>query len=718
MSCLASCVFDYNMTCDLVINGFFMSKPKPLEKIRNIGIMAHIDAGKTTTTERILYYTGKVHRMGEVDDGAATMDWMQQERERGITITSAAISCTWKNFQINIIDTPGHVDFTAEVERSLRVLDGAVAVFCAVGGVEPQSETVWLQADKYHIPRIAFINKMDRLGADFYNAVAMIETRLYARPLVIQLPVGSGDSFAGIIDLIDMKMIRYHEESLGSIWDEVDIPEDMRATTEHYRNHLLEVISDYDDAVLAKYLSGEPIVEQEIYNAIRKATLGSHAVPVLCGAAVRNKGVQRLLDAVIHYLPSPTDIAAVKGENPFTGKIEAREPSEEEPFTALAFKIQTDPYVGKLTFCRVYAGKISAGETALNPRTKRKERLGRLLLMSSNKQQDVKEASAGDIIAVVGLRDTKTGDTLADPKHPILLEEVVFPIPVISVAIEAKSKADEEKLVNALDALSSEDPTLHVKTDPETGQMLISGMGELHLDIIADRLLREFKVSANVGKPMVAYRETITEKVRSDVRFERRTAGGKGHFAYIVVDVEPGTSDSTFEFENHLEPGHVPREFIKSVADGLREAMSSGTIAGYPIINIKATLVDASYDENDSSELSFKIAGSMALQNAVRKAKPVLMEPMMQLEVITPEDYFGSILSDLAGRRAQVEGHGKRGENQTITAKVPLAEMFGYATALRNMSQGRAVFTLQFSEYQVVTTDVSKKLLARMGLAA
>ncbi|MBN1481743.1 elongation factor G [candidate division KSB1 bacterium] len=695
-----------------------MSKPKSLENIRNIGIMAHIDAGKTTTTERILYYTGKVHRMGEVDDGAATMDWMQQEKERGITITSAAISCTWKNHQINIIDTPGHVDFTAEVERSLRVLDGAVAVFCAVGGVEPQSETVWLQADKYHIPRIAFINKMDRLGSDFYNAVAMIERRLYARPLVIQLPVGAGDSFAGIIDLVRMRMIKFNEASLGSTWEEYPIPDDIAATADSYRNQLLETLSDYNDQVLAKYLSGEEIGEQEIHSAIRKATLGSHAVPVLCGAAVRNKGVQRLLDAITDYLPSPIDVPAIQGENPFTGKMESRHPSEKEPFTALAFKVQSDTYVGKLTFCRVYAGKIAAGEIALNPRTKKKERLGRLLLMSANKQQDVKEVFAGDIVAVVGLRDTKTGDTLADPKHPLLLEEVTFPVPVISVAIEAKSKADEEKLVNALDTLSNEDPTLHVKTDPETGQMLISGMGELHLDIVADRLLREFKVGANVGRPMVAYRETITEKIRSDVRFERQTGGGKGHFAHIVVDVQPAQPGSTFEFENHLEPGQIPREFIKPVADGLRESMSSGTIAGYPVIDIKATLIDASYDENDSSELSFKIAGSMALQDAVRKGKPVLMEPLMQLEVITPEEYFGSILSDLAGRRAQVQNHGKRGENQTVAAKVPLAEMFGYATALRNMSQGRAIFTMQFSEYKVVTADVSKKLLARMGLAA
>lgn len=692
-----------------------MSKPKSLEKIRNIGIMAHIDAGKTTTTERILFYSGRVHRIGEVDDGAATMDWMEQERERGITITSAAISCEWNKFHINIIDTPGHVDFTAEVERSLRVLDGAVAVFCAVGGVEPQSETVWLQADRYHIPRIAFINKMDRLGADFYNAVSMMEKRLHANPLIIELPVGASDTFSGIIDLIRMKMVRYDESSFGATWEELDIPEDMLEKANEYRSKLLEEISDHDDVIIEKYLSGEEISEKEIHSAIRRATLGAHAVPVLCGAAVRNKGVQKLLDAITDYLPSPLDVPDIKGENPYTSKNESRGPSEDEPFAALAFKIQVDSYVGKLTFCRIYSGTVKAGESVLNPRTKKKERIGRLLIMSSNKQQDVKVASAGDIVAVVGLRETKTGDTLSDPKHPLLLEDVIFPVPVISVSIEPKSKADEEKLENALNALAEEDPTFQVRIDPETGQMLISGMGELHLEIIADRLLREFKVQANIGKPMVAYRETITEKVRTDMRFERQ-GGGKGQFAHIVVDVEPGQPGTTFEFENQLEPGVIPREFIKPVEDGLREAMSSGTIAGYPVIDIKATLVDASYDDVESSELSFKIAGSMALQDAIRKAKPVLMEPIMDLEVITPEEYFGSILSDLAGRRATIAGHGKRGVNQTITAKVPLSTMFGYATALRNMSQGRANFMLQFSTYTVVSQEVSKQLLERMGL--
>ncbi len=694
-----------------------MPKSKALEKIRNIGIMAHIDAGKTTTTERILFYSGKVHRMGEVDDGAATMDWMTQEKERGITITSAAISCKWNGCQINIIDTPGHVDFTAEVERSLRVLDSAVAIFCAVGGVEPQSETVWLQADKYHIPRIAFINKMDRLGADFYNAVQMMRDRLGAKPVLIELPVGSGDMFEGIIDLIRMKMVRYDEDSLGSTWNELDIPADLKDKAAEYRNQMLEIISDFNDQVMDAYLGGENISEAEIHRALRKGTLSTEIVPVLCGAAARNKGVQKLLDAIVDYLPSPVDVPPISGENPFTGKIEQRSASVDEPFAALAFKIQTDPYVGKLTFCRVYSGRIQAGTTALNPVSKKKERLARLLLMSSNKQEDVKEASAGDIVAVVGLRNTKTGGTLCDPKHPILLEEVTFPVPVIAVAIEPKTKADEEKLVSALNALTDEDPTFQFYIDGETGQMLISGMGELHLEVIVDRLLREFKVSANVGRPMVTYRETVTEKVTSDMTFERQ-AGGKGQYARVVVTLEPSDQGKHFEFENLLETGVIPREFIKPIEDGLRDAMSSGTIAGYPIIDIRVTLVNAEYDQELSSEMSFKIAASMALQDAVRKARPVLMEPMMQLEVITPEEYFGAVLSDLAGRRAKIEGHGKRGGSQTISAKVPLAEMFGYATVLRNLSQGRAVFTLQFSSYEVVSEEIAKKLLEGMGLAA
>jgi elongation factor G len=694
-----------------------MSKPKALENIRNIGIMAHIDAGKTTTTERILFYSGIVHRIGEVDDGAATMDWMAQEKERGITITSASISCKWNGKQINIIDTPGHVDFTAEVERSLRVLDGAVAVFCAVGGVEPQSETVWLQADGYEIPRIAFINKMDRLGANFYNAVQMMRDRLGANPVEIEIPVGSGDAFEGIVDLIRMKMIRYDEATQGATWDESDIPSEMQEQASEFRTELIESISDYDDELTELYLAGEDVPETVIHRALRKATLSTKIVPVLCGAAVRNKGVQKLLDAIVEYLPSPKDMPPVSGENPFTGKMEERSASVEEPFAALAFKVQTDPYVGKLTFCRVYSGKIDAGGTVLSPTSKKKERLARLLQMSSNKQADVKQVSAGDIVAVVGLRATKTGDTLCDPKHPILLEEVKFPVPVIAVAIEPKSKADEEKLVSSLHALSDEDPTFQFNVDPETGQMLISGMGELHLEVIADRLLREFKVGANVGKPMVTYRETVTEKVKVETTFERQ-AGGKGQYAKVIITLEPSESGDAFKFENLIEPGLLPREFIKPISDGLREATSSGSIAGYPIIDVRATLVGADYDEDLSSELSFKIAASMAMQDAFRKAKPVLMEPMMQLEVLTPEDYFGAVLSDLAGRRAKIEGHGKRNESQVISAKVPLAEMFGYATVLRNLSQGRAIFTMQLSSYDVVNQDVAKKLLQGMGLAA
>ncbi len=690
---------------------------RSLENIRNIGIMAHIDAGKTTTTERILYYTGKVHKIGEVDDGAATMDWMEQEKERGITITSAAISCNWNGCQINIIDTPGHVDFTAEVERSLRVLDGAVAIFCAVGGVEPQSETVWMQANKYHIPRIAFVNKMDRLGADFYNVVEMMREKLQTRPLIIELPVGSGDTFRGIVDLISMKMIEYDEDSLGAVWRELEIPDELREEAERRRHELIEALSDVEDRILEKYLNGEEIEVPLIHAAIRKATLSTAHVPVLCGAAVRNKGVQKLLDAITDYLPSPLDIPPVEGENPYTGKKELRRPSVEEPFTALAFKVQSDPYVGRLTYCRIYSGAIEAGQTVYNATTKKKERLARLLLMAANKQQDIPKAVAGDIVAVIGLRETKTGHTLCDPKHPILLEEVTFPVPVIFVGIEPKTKADEEKLINALTMLADEDPTFQFSTDPETGQLLISGMGELHLEIIVDRLMREFKVSANVGKPMVAYRETVTEKVRSEAVFDRQAAG-KNQYARVVIDVEPSEPGRYFEFENQVQPGLLPREFVKPIIDGLKEAMSSGSIAGYPIIDIKATLVDASFDPTLSTELAFKVAASMALQDAVRRARPVLMEPMMQLEVATPEEYTGAVLNDLASRRAKIENYGRRGNQQTISAKVPLAEMFGYATALRNMSQGRGIFTMQFSNYETVAGETAKKLLEKMGLAA
>ena len=694
-----------------------MSKPVELEKTRNIGIMAHIDAGKTTTTERILFYTGIVHRIGEVDEGAATMDWMQQEKERGITITSAAITASWKKYRINIIDTPGHVDFTAEVERSLRVLDGAVAIFCAVGGVEPQSETVWRQADKYHVPRIAIINKMDRIGADFYAAVDSIRKKLDARPVPIQLPVGASDTFSGIIDLIKMKMLVFNDAELGATWEEVDIPGNMSEKADLYRNKLVEQVSDFDDIVLEKFIGGETVTEEDIQRGLRAGTLKNEIVPVLCGSAVKNKGVQQLLDAIINYLPSPTDVPAIEGQNPYTEKTEKREARQDEPFAALAFKIASDVYVGKLTYIRVYSGTLDAGETALNMTSGKRERFGRILQMSSNKKQDIPKISAGDIVAVVGLRQTKTGDTLCDPKHQIVLEDMEFPVPVISVAIEAKSKADEDRLVNSLEMLASEDPTFQFSTDPETGQMIISGMGELHLDILVDRLMREFKVKANVGQQQVAYRETITESSVSEIKFVRQT-GGKGQYAHIIVEFEPTEPGKIFEFESKIKNGSIPREFIKPVQDGIKEGMVSGSIAGFPVIDIKATLIDGSYHDVDSTELSFKIAGSMAIQDILRKAKPILMEPMMDLEVLTPEEYFGAILTDLAARRAKVEGHEKKKDTQLIKATVPLSEMFGYATGLRNTSQGRAVFSMQFQKYTRVSEDIAKKLLEKMGLAA
>ncbi|MBN2413039.1 elongation factor G [candidate division KSB1 bacterium] len=694
-----------------------MSKSNSIENIRNIGIMAHIDAGKTTTTERILFYTGKVHRIGEVDDGAATMDWMQQEKERGITITSAAITCYWKKHRINIIDTPGHVDFTAEVERSLRVLDGAVAIFCAVGGVEPQSETVWIQANKYKVPRIAYINKMDRIGADFNHVVKMIKERLNANPIVIELPMGSESGFRGIIDLIKKKAIIHHENDFGATWDEIEIPPEYQEIAESSGNQMLEKLSDFDDTVMEKYLSGDTVTEDEIHRALRKATLSVKGVPVLCGSSVKNKGVQQLLDAINLYLPGPSDVPSIKGINPYTDKEEERKPSVEEPFSALAFKITTDPYVGKLTYIRVYSGRLKAGSVALNTESGKKERFSRILLMSSNKREDLQEITAGEIVAVVGLRNTRTGDTLCDQKHPLSLEKMNFPVPVISVAIEPKSKSDEDRLVNSLNCLVDEDPTFEFKTDPETGQMVISGMGELHLDILIDRLVREFKVNANVGKQQVAYRETITEKIVSEIKFMKQT-GGKGQYAHIIVEFEPCEPGTHFQFESKVVGGIIPKEFIKPVADGIKEAMVSGVIAGYPVIDIRATLLDGSFHEVDSSELSFKIAGSMALHDAVKKAKPILMEPMMSLEVVTPEDYFGTILGDLGVRRAKIEGHEKRHGLQVIKATVPLAEMFGYATALRNMSQGRAFFSMQFSNYVKVNQEIAKKLLEKMGLAA
>ncbi len=704
-------------TLNLKGSGFFMSKRLKIGQIRNIGIMAHIDAGKTTTTERILFYTGKVHRIGEVDEGLATMDWMEQEKERGITITSAAISCTWKKHQINIIDTPGHVDFTIEVERSLRVLDGAVAVLCAVGGVEPQTETVWRQADQYRVPRVVYVNKMDRIGADFYNTLQMVRNRLSAHPLPIQLPIGFSDTFSGVVDLVKMVAWRFDETSQGAQIEEIEVPEEMRKQVNQYRSEMLETLSDFSDELLEKYLTSEPIDEALIHDALRKGTLENKIVPVLCGSSLKNKGVQPLLDAITYYLPSPTEVPAIEGKNPYTKKIEQRPASDEEPFCALCFKVTSDSYVGRLNYLRIYSGSLSVGETALNPDTNKKERVSRLMLMSSNKRQDIQKVFAGDIVAAVGLRSTRTGETLCDPKHVIELEHMTFPVPVIGVAIEPKSKADQDRLQDALNSLADEDPSFNYKVDEETGQMIISGMGELHLEIIIDRLKREFKVQINSGQPQVAYRETVTEKVKNDIKFIRQAAG-KNQYAHIVVEMEPLEPGHTFIFENKVSADVLPQEFVRATETGMREALSGGVIAGYPVIDIKMTLLDGTFDEQDSSDLAFKIAGSMSLQDTMRKAKPLLMEPMMSLEVLTPEDYFGSILGDLSGRRARIDSHIKRSDVQVVKATVPLAEMFGYATALRNMSQGRAVFTLQFARYEKVTPEVEKKLKEKMGLAA
>lgn len=687
---------------------------RDLQKIRNIGIMAHIDAGKTTTTERILFYAGKIHRMGEVHDGAATMDWMDQERERGITITSAAITCDWRRHRINIIDTPGHVDFTVEVERSLRVLDGAIALFCAVGGVEPQSETVWRQADKYHIPRIAFVNKMDRVGADFYGVLNMIKERLHANVVPVQIPIGEGDMFNGLIDLIRMKAVIYHDDSLGSTWDEIEVPHDLAEKASEYRTQLLEAVSEYDDTLLENYLEGHEIKEEEIIRAVRKATVDVKITPVLLGSAFKNKGVQRLLDAVVNYLPAPFDVTEVVGHHPKTEEVITRKASYDEPFSALAFKIMSDPYVGRLTYFRVYSGKAEAGSYVYNPVSKRRERLGRLLMMSANKREDVKEVRAGDIVAAVGLKDTKTGDTLCAENKPIILESMQFPEPVIGVAIEPKTKADQEKLGMSLNKLAEEDPTFQVKSDEETSQTVIYGMGELHLEILVDRLLREFKVGANVGRPQVAYKEAITKKVESEGKFIRQS-GGKGQYGHVVIEVEPNERGKGFEFENKIIGGAIPREFINPVAEGIKEAMSNGVVAGYPIIDVKATLLDGSYHDVDSSEIAFKIAGSMAFKKAAQEAGPVLMEPIMEVEVIVPEEYLGEVMGDLNGRRGRIQGIVPRKDAQVVTASAPLSEMFGYATSLRSLTQGRAIFTLQFSKYDIAPQSVSEKIVERVS---
>lgn len=686
-----------------------MPRQFPIEKTRNIGIMAHIDAGKTTTTERVLFYAGKIHKLGEVHEGNATMDWMEQEQERGITITSAATTAQWKGHRINIIDTPGHVDFTVEVERSLRVLDGSVAVFCAKGGVEPQSETVWRQADKYGVPRIAYVNKMDIMGADFFNAVQMMRDRLQANAVPIQLPVGKEDSFVGIIDLIRQKAIIYKDD-LGTVMEDEAIPEDMRDIAEEYRNKLLESVAELNDEIMVKYLEGEEITEEELIAAIRKATVEVKMIPVLCGSSYRNKGVQPLLDAIVDFLPSPLDIGHVSGIDPDTGEEIKRALNDDEPFAALAFKIMSDPFVGKLTFARVYSGVLEAGSYVYNSTKGKRERVGRLLQMHANHREEIDKAYSGDIIAIVGLKDTTTGDTLCDENNDIVLESMEFPEPVISVAIEPKNKAGEDKMSIGLAKLAEEDPTFRVHTDPETGQTIISGMGELHLEIIVDRLLREFKVEANVGKPQVAYKETITQPVKSEGRFIRQS-GGRGQYGHVWLQLEPNERGAGYEFIDKIVGGVVPKEYIPAVDEGVQEAMNNGVLGGYPVVDVKATLYDGSYHEVDSSEMAFKIAASMAFKEGMKKANPVLLEPIMKVEVVVPEEYMGDIMGDINSRRGHIEGMESRSGAQVIRGLVPLAEMFGYATDLRSKTQGRGTYTMQFSHYEVVPKNVAEKIL-------
>ncbi len=692
-----------------------MPRQVPLERVRNIGIMAHIDAGKTTCTERILFYTGRTHRIGEVHDGAATMDWMEQEKERGITITSAATTCFWKDNQgqdvrINIIDTPGHVDFTVEVERSLRVLDGAIAIFCAVGGVEPQSETVWRQADRYGVPRIAFVNKMDRMGADFFNVVEMMRERLGANAVPIQIPMGAGDLFNGIIDLVRMKAYYYHEENMGLTYDIQDIPDDLLPQAREYREKLVENLSDFDDELMEQFLDTGEGAQETLRRAMKNAMLENRFVPVMCGSAFKNKGVQRLLDAVVHLLPSPVEVPPVRGVNPFTTKEEERRASDDEPFAGLVFKVMTDPYVGRLSFVRVYSGTIPAGTQVLNATVNKKERIGRLLQMHANKREERDEIFAGDICAVIGLKHSRTGDTLCDPKHPIVLEKMHFPEPVISVAIEPKTKADQDRLAEAMSKLAEEDPTFRVRTDSDTGQTLISGMGELHLEILVDRMMREFKVEANVGKPQVAYKEALGGPADAEVRFVKQT-GGRGQYAHVIIHVEP--SEDEFVFENKIVGGAVPREYVPAVEQGIRDAMTAGAIAGYPVTGVKAQLVDGSYHEVDSSEIAFRTAAAMAFREAMRKSKPKLMEPIMDVEVVVPQEYMGDVMSDLNSRRGRVAGMFQRADAQVIAAQVPLAEMFGYATDLRSITQGRAVYTMQFSRYDEVPKNIAEEIMNR-----
>ncbi len=689
-----------------------MGRQVPLERTRNIGIMAHIDAGKTTTTERILFYTGVSHRMGEVHDGAAVMDWMEQERERGITITSAATTCYWRDYRINIIDTPGHVDFTIEVERSLRVLDGAVAVFDSVQGVEPQSETVWRQADKYRVPRIAFMNKMDRIGADFYASVQSMVDRLGANPVPVQLPIGREAGYRGSIDLVTMKAYIYDDESLGAKYKVEEIPADLLEQAKEYREKMLEAVAEHDEQVLERYLNGETLTQEEIRRAIRAGTNVMKVTPVLCGSAFKNKGVQQLLDAVMDFLPSPLDVPAVVGVDPNTGKELTRHSSDEEPFSALAFKIMSDPFAGQLTYFRVYSGTLKIGTAVFNVTKGTRERVGRLLKMHANKREEIDLVYAGDIAAAVGLRGATTGDTLCDEKQPILLEVMKFPEPVIAMAIEPKTKQDQEKLGFSLQKLAQEDPSFRVKTDEETGQTIISGMGELHLEIIVDRLLREFKVEANVGKPEVAFRETIRAAAQAEGKYIKQT-GGRGQYGHVVITVEPADAAGGFEFVNKIVGGAVPREYIPAVDKGIKERMETGVLAGYPVRDVRVTLIDGSYHEVDSNEMAFKIAGSMAFQEACRKADPVLLEPIMEVEVLVPQEYMGDVIGDLNGRRGKIQGIKVRAGSQAIDAAVPLSEMFGYATALRSRTQGRATYSMEFNRYDSVPRQIAEQIIAR-----
>ena len=688
-----------------------MARSTPLNQVRNIGIMAHIDAGKTTTTERILYYTGVSYRMGEVHDGSAVMDWMEQEQERGITITSAATTCFWRDHRINIIDTPGHVDFTMEVERSLRVLDGAIAIFCAVAGVEPQSETVWRQADKYNIPRVAFINKMDRVGADYKRTIQMMRDRLGASPLPLQLPLGKEGDFAGVIDLVEMKGIIYDATSLGATYQVIEIPADLKAEALRYREKIVEKAAEADESLMERYIEGVGIAPEEIRAAIRKATVEHQVVPVLCGTAFKNRGVQPLLDAVVDYLPSPLDVSAIEGQRP-DGEKEKRHAADDEPFSALAFKLMTDPFIGHLTYLRIYSGSLKAGSTVYNATRGRNERIGRLLKMHANKREEIKEVYAGDIAAAVGLKDTSTGDTLADKSNPIILESIVFPEPVISVSIEPKTQQDLDKLGEGLHKLAQEDPSFRIMVDEETGQTLISGMGELHLEIIVDRLLREFKVDAQVGVPEVSYRETITTAIEGAGRFIKQS-GGRGQYGHVVLRLEPLEPGKGYEFVNKIIGGAIPREYIPSIGRGVQEAMQRGVLAGYPVTDIRVTLLDGSYHEVDSSDMAFKIAASIGFKELASKAKPIALEPIMSLEVVLPEEFLGEVIGDLSGRRGKIIGVEAHKGTQTVRAEAPLAGMFGYATDVRSLTQGRATYTMQFARYSPVPASIMETVISR-----